>query len=116
MADGDEWTEDPWTPDEGSGWPDESSYDGPLHDEIEAAEHAWREYVITRLILSSDRLACSNLLEEADRLEERAAELRESDHQWHRYGAWRLGRRASRLRQGVGRLLNYYKGAGRNGA
>ncbi len=117
MAEHEGWQEEPWGADEESASEAEfSSSDAhPAWKEFISDEDAWREYEITRLILASDRLACLNLLQKADRLDARAAELRDSEHGWDRYGAGRLGCRAHWLRQGVERLLRFYKGASGNG-
>ncbi len=117
MADHDGWREEPWGADEESAWQDQfsSSDADPPQEEFTPEEDAWREYVITRLILASDRLACLNLLQRVDRMDARAAELRDSKDRWDHFSEWKVRCSAHRWRQGVERLVCFYKGASGNG-
>jgi hypothetical protein len=117
VADYDGWEEEPWGADEESAWQDQSSSSDadPAWEEFGPDEDAWREYVITKLILASDRLACLNLLQKVDRMDARADELRDSKDRWDHFSEWKVRCHAHRLRQGVERLLGFYKGASGNG-
>ena len=117
MAHHEGWQEEPWGADEESVWQEEfsSSDPDPAQEEPEPDEDVWREHVITRLILASDRLACLNLLQKVDRMDARADELRDSKDRWDHFSEWKVRCHAHRLRQGVERLVRFYRGASGEG-